>query len=460
MKKQVPKENNQQKALEEADARIHYLEQINRLSLDALDQAAQLGDFQESINQLDSPTVILEETQKRIRSLIPFEAVAFYLVNEETSEFYIAECQPKEVERFIKAEVENYIDNGTFAWAIREQRPIFVATMDLSKKIVLDVLTTASRVRGMFVGVLTYGEMDVPLASLSLMSIILRHSANALESFELYNMIKAINRDLEKIVEKRTGELEQSLQQLRHAQKMEALGRLAGGIAHDFTNIITSITMASEVSLKAAGLPTEIKRNIEEILVATESAGNLTRQLLAFSKKQVTKPKPMDINSVVADIKKMLSRLISDDIEIILESDENLPLIKADPGQIDQILINLAINAQDALHEQPEAVEKKIVITIIHVVLGEDDPEIKQKIVSRTGDYILISFTDTGVGMDEPTCQRIFEPFFTTKGEGKGTGLGLATVYGIVTQNNGGISLESIPGKGTTFYIYWPCSEG
>jgi len=458
MNKKNDEENNRL-ALQEADARIHYLEQINRLSLDALDQAARLGDFQESINKMESPSVILEETHKRIRSLIPFEAVATYLVSEENSEFYIAHCQPKEVERFIKAEIENYIENGTFAWAIREQRPIFVSTMDHKKKILLNLLTTASRIRGMFVGVLTYGEMDVPLASLSLMSIILRHSANALESFELYKMVKTINRDLEKIVEERTKELNLSLKQLRHAQKMEALGRLAGGISHDFNNIITSITMASEVSLSCEGLPEEVKKNLEEILIAAESATNLTRQLLVFGKKQVAKPQIMNINDVISDIKKMLTRLITDDIEVIIESDENLPPVKADQGQIDQILINLAFNAQDAIHEQPEPADKKIIITIIHVVLEKDDPEIKQNIVDHCGNYILMSFTDTGIGMDEPTCQHIFEPFFTTKEERKGTGLGLATVYGIVAQNKGGITLESIPGKGTTFYIYWPCTE-
>jgi len=213
------------------------------------------------------------------------------------------------------------------------------------------------------------------------------------------------------------------------------------------------------VSLSCEGLPEEVKKNLEEILIAAENATNLTRQLLVFGKKQVSKPQIMNINDVISDIKKMLIRLITDDIEVIIESDENLPPIKADQGQIDQILINLAFNAQDAIHEQPEPADKKIIITIIHVVLEKDDPEIKQNIVDHCGNYILMSFTDTGIGMDELTCQHIFEPFFTTKEERKGTGLGLATVYGIVAQNKGGITLESIPGKGTTFYIYWPCIE-
>jgi two-component system cell cycle sensor histidine kinase/response regulator CckA len=312
----------------------------------------------------------------------------------------------------------------------------------------------------MFVGIFSPGEVEVPLVSLSLMSIILLHSANALESYELYNMIKAINRDLEKTVEERTKELQRSQEQLRHAQKMEALGRLAGGVVHDFNNILTAIAITSEVSLQQPNIPTQSSRNFEEILRITERASTLVRQLLAFSKKQAIKPMLLDINEVALDIEKMLSRLIPKDIKIIMELGENLPPIKADPGQIDQILMNLAVNSQDALREHPDpTIDKKLIINISYVQLGDKDREVKQKIVHEKGDYIRISFSDNGIGMDEDTCQRVFEPFFTTKEEGKGTGLGLATVYGILQQNNGGITVESTAGKGTTFYIYWPCIQ-
>jgi signal transduction histidine kinase/CheY-like chemotaxis protein len=435
-------------------------EQVNRFTLDTLENAARLGDFQDSINQMDSSAAILEETYNRIRSLVPIETAAFYLVNEEDSEFYLAQCKPGGGEGFITAEVENYIENGTFGQAIREQRPILVSNLDLSTKILLHVLTTVSRVRGMFIGVFAPGEVEVPLVSLSLMSIILLHSANALESYELYNMIKAINRNLEKTVEERTKELQHSQEQLRHAQKMEALGRLAGGVVHDFNNILTAIAITSEVSLQQPNIPSQYSRKFEEILGITERASTLVRQLLAFSKKQVIKPKVLDINEVALDIEKMLSRLIPKDIKIIMEPGKNLPPIKADPGQIDQILMNLAVNSQDALREHPDpTIDKKLIINISYVQLGDKDLQVKQKIVNEKGDYIRISFSDNGVGMDEDTCQRVFEPFFTTKEEGKGTGLGLSTVYGIVQQNNGGITVESTPGKGTTFYIYWPCIQ-
>jgi signal transduction histidine kinase/ActR/RegA family two-component response regulator len=455
-KKKTPQAKFKEQA-EEYESRIRYLEQVNRLTLDALDQAARLGDFQTSINQMDSPAVILEKTQARIRSLIPFQAVSFYLVHEEESEFYLADCRPGGFSRFIKAEVENYIANGTFAWAIREQRPIFVPTIDHTKKILLHVLTTASRVRGMFVGVLTYGEMEVPLVSLSLMSIILRHSSNALESFELYGMIRTINKDLEKVIQERTRELQSSQEQLRHALKMEALGRLAGGVAHDFNNILTAITIASEISLQQPGLPEMVNKNFDDILNAAERASNLTRQLLAVSRRQVIHPKLLDVKKVVADISKLLSHLIPEDIELEVECEDFLNPIKADPSQVEQVLINLAVNAQDAIGEhQDPFIEKKISIGLMGINLGAE--AVEQDIVTQPGEYILIRFTDTGIGMDMHVKEKIFDPFFTTKEEGKGSGLGLATVYGITKQNQGGITVKSTPKKGTTFNIYWPCA--
>jgi len=194
--------------ISELEERIKYVEGINRLTLDALDQAARLGDFQTSIDKLHSHSLILEETRSRVLTLISFEAVAFYLVDENTSEFQPEYCKPGDYAPLLQSEVDKFIDNGTFAWAMREQRPLFLSTVDESKKILLHVMTTSSRTRGMFVGLLAHGEIDVPLVSLSMLSIILRYSANALESFALYSMIKNINENLEQMVEKRTGKLQ------------------------------------------------------------------------------------------------------------------------------------------------------------------------------------------------------------------------------------------------------------
>ncbi len=454
----MSEKTSEQKRITDLENRVKYLEEINRLTLDALDQAVLLGDFQTSINKLHSPAVILEETRSRIHSLIPFEAISFYLVDESNSEFYLYKCDPESLEHNFQAEVDRYIEDGSFAWALRERHPIFLYTRDKKKKILLHVMTTASRIRGMFAGLLTRGEMDVPLISLSLVSIILRHSANALESYELYSMIKEINQNLESMVEDRTRELESSREQLRHAQKMEALGRLAGGVAHDFNNILTAISIASEISMLYPGLPEKASQKFKEIIKLSERATNLTRQLLAVSRKQIMVPKIIDISEQTIELGKMLRRLITEDIELVVEPGQNLPRIKADPGQVEQILMNLTVNARDAIDDQPNPdVPKRITIKISKTSLGSR--EVFQNIVAKTGPYIFIQVSDTGVGMDIDIIGKIFEPFYTTKKNGRGTGLGLATVYGIIKQNNGGITVQTQPGKGTTFNIYWPCAE-
>ncbi|MCP4150756.1 MAG: response regulator [bacterium] len=625
--------------ISDLEARIQYLEGINRLSLDALDKAANLGDFQTSINKLHSSSLILNETRARVRTLIHFEADAFYRVDESNSEFYLDECSPVEYRSLFLDEVDELIESGTFAWAIREQRSIFVSTRDQKKKILLHVIATSSRVRGMFVGILTHGEMDAPLVSLSLMSIILRYSANALESFELYSMIKTINTNLEKTVEDRTKELQYQLnfenlvarfltsfidipagetvstihetlgsiakftsakqhfilffednsdlvkcitelelqlpvknsyfslkfdkniidrnefpyilkritelesffipnasrlpsyasneksffksmniksvvivpmvsgnslagffgfgfsgmkgnwsvdiggllkivgeifiialnrvkmkmalqnsqEQLRHAQKMEALGRLAGGVAHDFNNILTAITISSEVSLLSPEINDSTAHKLKDILKAAERAADLTRQLLVVSRKQIIKPIILDAGIIAIELNKMLSRLIPEDIVISLKLEKHLPPIKADSGQFEQILLNLVVNARDAIVDNPQPfADKNIVISISKVMLENSD--ISRNIIPKAGKYLRIRVSDTGMGMDADTSSKIFEPFFTTKKEGKGTGLGLATVYGIVKQNDAEIMVDTGPGAGAVFSIYWPCA--
>jgi two-component system cell cycle sensor histidine kinase/response regulator CckA len=240
--------------------------------------------------------------------------------------------------------------------------------------------------------------------------------------------------------------------QLLQSQKMEAVGLLASGVAHDFNNALGVI--AGYSSLLQMHLPAgdSLWRYAEEITKASHRAATLTRQLLAFSRKQVIQPVILDLNSVVADMGKMLRRLIGEDIEIVVTAESNLGRVKADPGQLEQILMNLAVNARDAMPQGGK------------VIIGTANTEV-DAIYARVyayfkpGSYVTLSFSDTGCGMDRETQARIFEPFFTTKEPGRGTGLGLSTVYGIVKQNDGYIRVYSEPGKGTTFKIYLPRTE-
>ena len=237
-------------------------------------------------------------------------------------------------------------------------------------------------------------------------------------------------------------------QQLRQSQKMEAVGRLAGGIAHDFNNLLMVISGYSEFLLERLGTDPNLRGPAQEIGSAAERASSLTRQLLAFSRKQMLAPKVVNLNDVVGDNLKMLTRMIGEDIDLVMTPAEQLWPVRADAGQIEQVVMNLAVNARDAMPSGG-----KLTIETSNVTVGDDLARLHTPL--RPGDYVMISISDTGNGMDAETQSKIFEPFFTTKGP-KGTGLGLSTVYGIIKQSGGYIWVNSEIGKGTTFKIYLP----
>lgn len=247
-------------------------------------------------------------------------------------------------------------------------------------------------------------------------------------------------------------EKDQLESQLRQAQKMDALGRLAGGVAHDFNNLLTVIRGHSELLLDRILPGDSLHNHSQQILKTADRAASLTRQLLAFSRMQVLQAKVLDVNDLIADLGKLLRRLVREDIEFSLRLGDSLGRFKADPGQLEQVLLNLTVNSSDAM-----PLGGKLTIETQNVVV--DESYARKLPTAQPGPYILVSVTDTGCGMDEATKARVFEPFFTTKDPGKGTGLGLATVYGVVKQSGGFIWLESEPGKGARFELYFPRTE-
>ncbi len=247
-------------------------------------------------------------------------------------------------------------------------------------------------------------------------------------------------------------------QQLFQSQKMESIGLLAGGIAHDFNNILTAIKGYGEMIMMQIDKGHPLHPYVSNILKSSKRAENLIKQLLGFSRKQFIRPRVLNINDEIRDLNKMLGRLISEDIQFELNLTEGVGNIKADPVQLQQILVNLVVNSGNAIRLARDSQNPKIIsITTDKIHLDKEFSD--QHPGSHEGDFILIIVRDTGIGMNEETKQKIFEPFFTTKGEGKGTGLGLSTVYGIVKQNDGSIFVESEPGKGSTFKIYWPATK-
>jgi len=238
-------------------------------------------------------------------------------------------------------------------------------------------------------------------------------------------------------------------EQLKQAQKLESVGRLAGGIAHDFNNMLTAINGYSELTLRTLEGDHPLRRNIEEIKKAGERSALLTHQLLAFSRQQVLQPVVLDLNEVVTDTAKMLERMIGEDVQLIIALEPETGLVNVDPGQLSQIIMNLAVNARDAMPQGGT-----LTIETANLLLEPGDA--KQKVGIPPGAYVMLAVCDTGHGIDDKIRQHIFEPFFTTKEIGRGTGLGLATVYGIVKQSGGNIEVESKVGAGTNFRIYLP----
>jgi signal transduction histidine kinase len=265
-------------------------------------------------------------------------------------------------------------------------------------------------------------------------------------------LVRRSNEELEVRVAARTAEQHELTRQLMQSQKMEAVGRLAGGVAHDFNNLLTVILGYNEMLRERLKGDAAASEYAMEVFRAAERASALTNQLLAFSRRQASAPRVVDLNQVVQQIEKMLGRIIGEDIELILRLEQQVWPIELDPSHIDQVIMNLAVNSRDAMPEGGT-----LTIETANVELSEEYAA--KRIGIRPGRYVMLAVTDSGAGMDQATLTHIFEPFFTTKEQGKGTGLGLSIVYGVVKQHGGEILVYSEPGHGTVFKIYFPAGQ-
>lgn len=298
-------------------------------------------------------------------------------------------------------------------------------------------------------GAVAYARSPLPMLVFSgdiLMAFVLAFAVYMAESSQYHvKKLAAANRELEKEIAGR----EQAEEALRHAQKMEAIGRLAGGVAHDFNNLLLVIRGQAALSLNGVGAGTPLRRELTEIVKAADRASSLTRKLLALGRKQVLQPRVLDLNALIAQVAEMLPPVLGADISLMLDLDPNLGRVKADSAQLEQVIMNVVFNARDAMPDGGE-------LTIATSNCDLDEAWVRSHPEVQAGPYVEFEVRDTGHGMDEETQSHLFEPFFTTKDKSKGTGLGMATVHGTVSQSGGCVTVASKLGEGTTIQIYLP----
>jgi signal transduction histidine kinase/ActR/RegA family two-component response regulator len=434
-------------------ARIEYLEENRRFIQNALEMVLSLGDFQENIHKGNAPEQILREAENRIGRIIPFEATALYLVDEKKSDFVLTVSNSRELRSIMEEEVEYMIDKGFFAWAVRERRGVTITSRDHSRQFLLHVISTYSRIRGMFVGLLPAEKEIIPDTSLTLLSIILLNTANALESFEFYRLLRNQNNILEKRIAERTKALAQSERQLQQVLKIQAIGTLAGGIAHDFNNILFPIIGYTEMTLDEVAEDSHAQSYLKEVLKAANRAKDLVQQILTFSRQSGQERKPIKVQYIIKEALKLLRASIPTTIDIAVDLEPECPAIMGDATQIHQVIMNLCTNAYQAMQETGGTL--KVALTAVDISYDE----IVDKTGMKPGRHIKIAVRDTGHGMEPAVMERIFEPYYTTKEPGKGTGLGLSVIHGIVKNHGGDVTVNSKPGDGTTFCVYIPAID-
>ncbi len=449
-----PGENNKIKMFPgNLQARIEYLEQNGRLIHNALEMALSLGDFQENISKSCDPEQILEEAEKRIRFLIPFDAIGFYLIDQDRSDFSFTWCAPQNQKQFICDQVDHMIDKGLFAWAMRERRGITISSHNHTRQLMLHVISTASRIRGMFIGLVPAEKNTIPDKSTTLLSFILLNTANALESQEHHQLLRDQNTVLENKIEERTRELARSENQLQQVMKLQAIGTLAGGIAHDFNNILFPIVGYTELTLDDVPEGSQARQNLKEVLRAANRARELVQQILTFSRQNGQERKPLKVQTLIKEALKLLRATIPSSVEISSSIDNECGRINGDATQIHQVIMNLCTNAFHAVQDNGGKIE----INLKEIHLSYDQS--RQRVGMKVGPHLELVVKDNGHGMLPEVMERIFEPYYTTKEQGKGTGLGLSVTHGIVKNHGGDISVRSRPGEGAVFTIYLPVIE-
>jgi len=413
---------------------------------------------------------ILQATVEGVHQLIGLDTAAVYLLEEDILRLW-ATTPPLPPDFPDRLRTAPLADHPFIGKAISSGAPVLIADMrkeelttaersameqrKLSTVLFLPLIADVKAAGVLIVG--TNGTpTSIPAEDVDLARTLANLAALAVKNASLYAATKDYADELEQtLADRQKAEDEREMLQARLAQaeKLESVGRLAGGVAHDFNNLLTVILGHAELALMRVGATDPVHAALLQIRTAGQRSARLTQQLLAFARQQTTMPRVLNLNDTVTVVLKMIRRLIGEDIDLVWRPSENIWAVRVDPVQVDQVLVNLCVNARDSITESG-----KLTIETENVSLDAQSCEGRPGF--RPGEYVMLSVRDNGCGMNRRTLDRLFEPFFTTKEVGRGTGLGLATVYGIVKQNHGLIHIDSEPGRGTTVTVYLPRYEG
>ncbi len=471
---------NDENLMKDKDARIAHLEKACQWNLFFLDLLASQGDFLGNDFLNKDVNAIFNLTRMHLKRFVDFHAIAFFIVDETDFDFVIENCDPQSEQKIVLETVDYLVEDGTFAWALNQNRPVVVKANHFGHALILHVLSTKMRVWGMFVGVIGDKDSNVTDAQLYPLSIALHYTASALESTSLCRMLSDHNENLQNTVQKRTKELEnqaaklkqmideqkqtekelkkyhdhleelveertnelKSVQdQLVHAEKLSAIGKLSASIAHEFNNPITGIHNVLERISKKVSMNETNKDLVDVAIRECERITNLIKKLQDFHRPSPGIVAPVDIHEAINEVI-LLNKgaLKKRRIKVETSYADNMPKIQAISDQIKQVILNILKNAGEAIPEDGGGGEIKILTEVF-------------------GSRIKVHFQDSGRGVSPENIKYIFDPFFSTKTSTKGTGLGLSVSYGIIKQHAGEVEVKSEPGKGTTFTITLPIKK-
>lgn len=425
-------------------------EKSRRFIQNALELALSFGDFQKDVHNRCTHQDIVTKTLQRIEGLIPFEATAVFLSDEETYDMHLSVCRPEDKCKAMKEELDFLIDQGIVAWAIRERRGITIVSKNGSRRIMLHPMSTCSRTRGLFMGLFPIQMRGIQDASLEILSLVLRYAANGIESLIFSDMLREQKRELEGLVAEKSQTLLQYEKQLLQAQNMEAIAALAGGVAHQFNNALTGLIGYIDLLAGKVGPDSDAAAYVERIRPITDRMSNLTNHLLAYAQggKYVVSKLPLE--DFIADVEIVARRSIKSSVQLTVQLTDGALNIMVDKIQMRMALLAIISNADEAISDKGTI---QIGSRVVHS--SNLDPVIGSEL--NSGEYICLSIQDTGRGMDDDTLRRIFQPFFSTKFEGRG--LSMAAVFGIVKNHNGWITVTSRIQHGTTVDIYLPLAN-